>query len=340
VITINQGSLKHLIINMKRVYGFWFYSLFVIGFIFILTNSCEKEKPVTLPELSTAPLTDITSKSFNSGGIVTSDGGATITARGICWGTDLNPDIFNNVTTDGTGSGSFKSSITGLTSGTNYYVRAYATNSLGTAYGNSILFITPLTDIDGNVYNTIMIGSQVWMTANLKTTRYSDSTKIPCVTDNAEWNTLSAPAYCWYNNNETVYKNIYGAFYNWFTVNTGKLCPDGWHVPSEADWTLLTDCLGGEYRTGGKLKESGINHWNYPNEGASNDFGFTALPGGYRSGLTSGSFRAMGYIGWWWASTESDLTWARNRTIAYDVSEIAKGKGLKKNGYSVRCVKN
>ena len=325
---------------MEREYRFWFFSLLIIGSVLIFTTSCEEEKPLTLPELYTTPLTNITSTSFISGGRVTSDGMAIVSARGVCWGTDLNPTINNNITTDGEGTGSFTSSITGLESGTNYYVRAYATNSLGTAYGNAIIFITPLTDIDGNVYNTVVIGNQVWMTENLRTTKYCDNTKIPYVTDNTDWSTLSSPAYCWYKNDESSNKNIYGAFYNWFTVNTGKLCPDGWHVPSEAEWTIFTDWLGGESDTGGKLKEIGTNHWNNPNMGATNDFGFNALPGGYRSGLNTGSFRAIGYIGWWWASTESDLIWARNRTMAYDVSEIAKGKGLKKNGYSVRCVKN
>jgi uncharacterized protein (TIGR02145 family) len=325
---------------MKREYRIWFYSLFVLGSILILINSCEREKPLTLPELSTTPLTNITSTSFTGGGKVTSDGGAIVSARGVCWGTDYNPTLSDNITTDGAGTGIFNSFVTGLTSGTNYFVRAYATNRLGTAYGNAIIFITPLTDIDGNVYNTVTIGNQIWMTANLKTTKYCDSTEIPHVTYNTDWISLSKPAYCFYKNNETANKNEYGAFYNWFAVNTGKLCPTGWHVPSEAEWTILADYLGGESDAGGKLKEMGTIHWISPNTGATDDFGFTARPGGYRTGLASGSFRAIGYIGWWWASTESDLFWARSRTMAFDVSEIIKGQGLKRNGYSVRCVKN
>jgi uncharacterized protein (TIGR02145 family) len=335
---------------MKCEDRFRFCSLFIVGSVLIFTFSCRKEKPGTLPELSTEPLTNITSTSLVSGGNITSDGGFVVLSRGICWGTDFNPTIYNNITTDGEGTGSFISDATGMVSGTEYYVRSYATNSLGTAYGNAIIFITPLTDIDGNVYSTVAIGNQVWMSENLKTSRYSDNTKIPHITDNTEWSNLSTPGYCLYGNNDVanVYKN--GAIYNWYAVNTGKLCPEGWHVPDEDEWTTLTDYLGGESDAGGKLKEVGTNHWTTPNSGATNDFGFTALPSGYRTGLTAGSFRASSYIGWWWASTESDLIWpniesseliwARNRTISFDVSEIAKGLGLKRNGYSVRCVKD
>jgi uncharacterized protein (TIGR02145 family) len=325
---------------MKSKYRLGFYSFSLLGSILFLTSGCEKEKPARLPELSTVPLTNITSTSFISGGIVTSDGGEMVTGRGVCWGTEFNPTVNDNNTTDGDGTGSFISAISGLESGTDYYVRAYATNSFGTAYGNAFFFITPVTDVDGNVYNTVPIENMVWMAANLKTTKYNDNSQILNVTDNEEWSNLSEPAYCWYKNNESAYKNKYGALYNWFAINTGKLCPNGWHVPCEAEWTALTDYLGGEYVAGGKLKELGLINWISPNLGATNESGFTALPGGYRTGLDPGSFRAAGYIGWWWASNESALLWARNRTLAFDAIEIARGQALKKNGYSVRCVKN
>lgn len=310
------------------------------GFVLIFTGSCEMEEPSKLPELSTAPLTNLTSVSAVSGGRIISDGGAEITSRGVCWSTNFTPTISDNISADGAGTGSYVSSVTGLTSGTYYYVRAYATNSAGTAYGNKYLFITPLADIEGNLYSTVMIGNQVWMTENLKTTRYNDNTEIPNVTDNIAWTTLSTPAYCWYKNNGSNIDNKYGRLYNWFSVNTGKLCPTGWHVPSEEEWTTLVDYLGGESYAGGRLKEQGLNHWNSPNEGASNIYGFSALPGGCRSGLTTGSFRALRYIGWWWINTEYDYKWARSCAIAFDAGEIAKGRALKTNGYSVRCIKD
>lgn len=325
---------------MLKIYKSDISLLLQMVFSLILINSCKKEYPAALPELSTAVLTKVTSTSVICGGSITSDGGDIVTARGVCWSTEFNPTINDNITADGEGTGSFISNITGLTSGTNYYMRAYATNSAGTAYGNKILFITPLTDIEGNMYNTALIGSQVWMTSNLKTIRYNDDTAIHGVTDNSTWITLSTPAYCWYKNNELAYDPKYGALYNWFAVNTGKLCPAGWHIPSEDEWTILADYMGGEYYAGGRLKEQGTGHWVTPNYGASNSFGFSALPGGYRTGLTTGSFRAMRYIGWWWASTESDTRWARSRTLAFDATEIALGKGVKTNGYSVRCLKD
>jgi uncharacterized protein (TIGR02145 family) len=314
-------------------------SLILVSLL-VFTSRCEMEKPATLPELSTVPITDITSTSAICGGTIVSDGGSPVTARGVCWSLNYEPTISDNVSSDGEGIGNFTSSVDGLTSGSIYFIRSYATNNIGTAYGNKFLFITPLSDIEGNVYRTVIIGDQVWMAENLRTTKYFDNSEIPYVSDNTAWSKLSSPACCWYKNDESKKDQKYGLLYNWFTINTGKLCPTGWHIPSEDEWITLTNYLGGESYAGGKLKELGIGHWTSPNAGASDIFGFSALPGGYRSGLYSGSFRALGYIGWWWAGKESDLEWARSRTLAFDESVIAKGKGLKINGYSVRCVKN
>jgi uncharacterized protein (TIGR02145 family) len=324
---------------MKRGYGFWFALFIIVGSALLFTSGCEKKEPVNLPQLTTTPLTEITSTSFTSGGRITSDGGAFVSARGICWSTECNPTIYDNTTENGTGTGSFTSSITRLQDGTNYYLRAYAVNSSGIAYGNQFLILTTVTDVEGNVYNTTVIGTQVWMTQNLKTTKYNDNTTIPYVDDNAAWSNLSTSAYCWYKNDANSFKDLYGALYNWLAVNTGKLCPSGWHVPNEKEWTTLTDYLSGEDVAGGKLKEEGTDHWQIPNTKASNQFGFTALPGGYRTGLSVGSFRTARYYGWWWTSTE-DLYGARCRLITYDTNDLIKGAGVINNGYSVRCLKN
>lgn len=189
---------------------------------------------------------------------------------------------------------------------------AYAINSQGTAYGSQQTFTTTsgggsgtVTDSDGNVYNTVTIGTQVWMAENLRTTKYKDNTAIPLVTDNTAWTNLSTPGYCWYNNDAATNKSTYGALYNWYTVNTGKLCPTGWHVPTDAEWSTLTTCLGGVGVAGGKLKEAGTSHWMSPNVGATNETGFTALPSGYR--YAGGTFEYNGLGGWWWSSTESSL---------------------------------
>ena len=140
-----------------------------------------------------------------------------------------------------------------------------------------------VTDSDGNLYNTVTIGTQCWLTENLKTTRYNDGSQIPKVSDPLAWSNLITPAYCWYNNDSSSYMAAYGAMYNWYTVATGKLCPDGWHVPTDGDWTKLTDYLCGNSMSSAKLKEAGNMHWNNPNGESTNTSGFTALPGGYRS---------------------------------------------------------
>jgi uncharacterized protein (TIGR02145 family) len=195
-------------------------------------------------------------------------------------------------------------------------------------------------DFDGNVYSTTEIGNQIWMAENLKTTHYKDGTAITMVSNNGDWFKLSTPAYCWYNNDEATYKNSYGALYNGYAVNTEKLCPTGWHVPTDAEWTTLTTYLGGESIAGGKLKETGQIHWMSPNTGATNEIGFTALPGGGRNGGT-GLFSFIRDNGFWWSSTEyaSIYLWARGMNYD-DVSVVRFNNENKNYGFSIRCIKN
>ena len=197
------------------------------------------------------------------------------------------------------------------------------------------------TDIDGNVYDTIKIGTQVWMIENLKVTRYNDGTAIPLVLDNTAWDftNLTTDGYCWYNNDAPTYKNTYGALYNWYTVNTGKLCPTGWHVPTDAEWTTLTTYLGGESVAGGKLKEAGTTHWFAPNSGTNNESGFTGLPGGTRGGA---GFPSFGYEGYWWSSSEGDAGpgGAWNRHLVYSGNHVYRENFYNRAGFSVRCLKD
>jgi uncharacterized protein (TIGR02145 family) len=223
-------------------------------------------------------------------------------------------------------------------------VRAYATNSAGTAYGSEISFTTQqgsgttVTDIEGNVYHTVTIGTQVWMVENLKVSKYNDGTAIPLVTDGAAWSNLTTPGYCWYYNDTTTNKNTYGALYNWYTVNTGKLCTTGWHVPSNDEWFVLTDYLGGESVAGGKLKETGTIHWKSPNTGATNESGFTALPGGLRGG--NGVFDNNRFDGYWWSSVQYYSYGAWSRYIGYDGIGVYRYSDYEQNGFSVRCVRD
>jgi uncharacterized protein (TIGR02145 family) len=193
-----------------------------------------------------------------------------------------------------------------------------------------------MTDQDGNTYKTILIGNQTWMAQNLKTTIFNDGTPIPLAEDASSWARLCSPACCW-QNNDPARKVTYGVLYNWYTVNTGKLCPVGWHIPSDAEWTTLTMYLGGENVAGGKLKEAGFRHWLSPNTGATNEAAFSALPGGDRLDNSDALFEKIGEMGGWWTKASNDGRGV-GRIITVDNINVVKSYISKKNGMSVRCV--
>jgi uncharacterized protein (TIGR02145 family) len=332
------------------------FKILIIIMAIVFNFSCKKKDTVLIsPTVETTAVSEVLYATATSGGIVADDG-APVVVRGVCWGTDSMPTIENSRTTDGSGSGGFTSSIAGLNFGKSYHVRAYAMNNFGTSYGTDLAFITKtmsvtfnpsliygtIEDIDGMSYKTVQIGSQVWMAENLKTSRFNDGTSIPNITNNAQWTDINTPAYCWFNNNDTLYKNIYGAYYNWFAVSSGKLCPVGWHVPSDTEWQLLIDFLGGSNSAGSKIKETGTNNWIFSNSDATNISGFTALPAGQRSTL-DGTFNGQGNYGGWWSTTElepSPLSAAWCRWIHGDTTVVARNEIYKKDGFSVRCVKD
>ncbi len=195
-------------------------------------------------------------------------------------------------------------------------------------------------DIDGNSYSMVKIGEQVWMAQNLKATKYNDGSDIPYVTGNTAWTTLTTPAYCWYSN-DSSYKDTYGALYNWYTVETDNLCPTGWHVPSEEEWRTLIDYLGGASTAGGKLKETGTDHWKTPNSGATNESNFTALPGGYRN-TGFGQFYVIEEVGEWWTAT--GVSFAQQQAwyvhVDYNHGSLYVQGEDKKTGRSIRCIKD
>lgn len=193
-------------------------------------------------------------------------------------------------------------------------------------------------DADGNIYMTITIGTQVWIAENLKTTKFNDGKEILLVTDEKKWKELKTPAYCLYKNDGTN-KDIYGALYNWQTVKTGKLCPKGWHVPTAKEWQILVEFLGDVSLAGDKLKETGTAHWKNINGSATNDFDFTALPGGMR--LASGIFPAFGdSYAIWWSSTEYNSYDAWNCGLHDTSSGVFHGHDNKQSGFSVRCMRD
>jgi uncharacterized protein (TIGR02145 family) len=242
--------------------------------------------------------------------------------------------------------------LTKLQPGTTYHYRTKAANSDGYVYGTDMTFTTTdikpvnivfnpdftygsVSDNDGNVYKTIQIGVQTWMAENLRTTTFNDNTSIPLKTIYSTWTVLSTPGYCWYNNDSVAY----GAMYNWYAVNTGKLCPAGWHVPIDSEWTTLTTTLGGDSVSGNKLKETGTIHWMTSNSGATNESGFTALPGGYRNSGT-GVFNDLKKLGYFWSATEYNTIDAIYRLLSYNSGHVESSSSNKNSAFSVRCVKD
>ncbi len=197
---------------------------------------------------------------------------------------------------------------------------------------------TKVVDIDGNVYNTVVIGTQTWMAENLKTTTYNDGTQIPNVIDNNSWSAHTSGAYSWYNNDEASYEEPYGALYNGYAVETEKLCPSGWHVPSEPEWTVLLDYMGGMSVAGGKLKIVGVNYWNSPNIGATDEYEFSAYPSGSRDG-SNGSFSDIKRLCDYWTSTVPE-----NRCIIrlFSWEEVCYPycDRVINDGVAVRCIKD
>jgi uncharacterized protein (TIGR02145 family) len=209
-----------------------------------------------------------------------------------------------------------------------------------------------VTDIEGNVYNTVTLGSQVWIAGNLKTTKFNDNTSIPPVTDPTTWAALSTPGYCWYNNDAGSYKATYGALYNWFAVNTGNLCPTGWLIPTYDQWTvLITYLTNNAYGYGGSGSDiaksmASTSGWTIytsagsvgNNQASNNSSGFTALPGGYRG--VDGVFQEISIGTYWWSSTEYSPAYSYLQYLRYDSYYCNWARTDKLAGYSVRCLKD
>ncbi|MHC1775293.1 MAG: FISUMP domain-containing protein [Lentimicrobium sp.] len=302
-----------------------------------------------LPSITTSQISDITTNSAVSGGEVTYEGASAVTARGVCWSTSPNPTLADSYSIDGSGIGTFISTIPWLNPSTIYYARAYATNISGTSYGNEESFKTKLftqgsgvIDFDNNTYNSVILGNQEWMSENLKVTHYLNGDNIPNVPD-FTWYILTSGAYCWYDNDEATYKNSYGALYNWYTiVDDRNLCPSGWHIPNFEDWTTLTSFLGGADTAGGKMKSTSTApdphpRWDSPNVGATNESGFSGIPGGYR--LQNGGFEEIGRSGYWWNDTidGSDNVWMR--ALDYNGDELYENSAVRQVGFSIRCLR-
>lgn len=319
---------------------------------------------IVLPTVSTTAITNITTILAVSGGNITADGGGTITARGVVWSTSASPTIaLNTKTADGTGIGTFVSNLMGFSFNTKYYVRAYATNSIGTAYGDELSFITSnfsstelnvqgfnVTDIDGNVYQTVKNCDQTWTKTNLNVSKYRNGDIIPEIKDPSQWANLTTGAWCYYNNDSAM-GAIYGKLYNWYAVNDPRgLAPIGYHIPSDIEWRILTNCLGGEIVAGGKMKETASSQtdaysWYY-DSGATNSSGFFAKPASWRYTESSrtlfGGNNPIKMDAIWWSSTGyvSGVASLRNIQATSNSLNIQIFSHIKSNGLSIRCVKD
>ena len=319
--------------------------------------------PAELPYLTTDIVTSVTDSSAMCGGIIIYDGCSDVTVRGVCWSISHNPTIDDNHTTDGTGIGDFSSFLTGLDYGTVYFVRSYAINSVGTAYGEEMSFTTTIqdglpcpgmptfTDRDGNTYNTVQIGSQCWMKENLRTTKYADGTSIPQGS-----NTSSTIAYWYYPNNDATNKPTYGLLYNWYAVTRNfssanhsraqGICPTGWHVPNTTEWGQLRNyvsdqsefvCLGNQQIAKALASPTG---WDSSTTICSvgympsnnNATGFSALPAGYYNGSNNN----FGISTDFWSSDSNATTFGFGSHTTY----LQFGSPNKNCGYSVRCVRD
>lgn len=247
-------------------------------------NEIEFQTTGEKPALSTNSVNIKTYHSIECGGNISSDGGDQILAKGVCWGENSEPSITDNKTIEDQGAGLFTSNITNLKSNTKYYIRAYATNSVGTTYGDVKSFTLWLNvpedsilDIDGNTYHTIRIGDQIWMQENLRVTKFQDGTSLKQLNEQSDWTEKNS--YGYYN---IVDNSSFGYIYNGYAIMENQnICPLGWHVPTMSEWNRLIDYLGGSSVAGGKMKESSDSYWISPNVEADNISGFTALPNGY-----------------------------------------------------------
>ncbi|MCX6224868.1 MAG: hypothetical protein NTV01_09005 [Bacteroidia bacterium] len=311
---------------------------------------------VVIPTVTTTAISAITRTSATGGENVTSDGGATVTARGVCWSTSPNPTIANNPTFNGSGTGIFTSSLTGLTINTTYYVRAYATNSAGTGYGQQVQFETSegntgtFTDSRDNMtYSWVKIGTQTWMSRNLA--------YLPAVSPSATGSEtgINYYVYGYEGTNVSAARAIanystYGALYNWPAALTA--CPSGWHLPNDAEWTTLTDYLTNNgYGYGGSGSDIGksmaaASGWTSSStagqvgndQASNNSSGFTALPGGYRG--HDGGFYYLGYYANFWSASERDASYAWCRSLYYSTDGVLQSLNYRRYGFSVRCLQN
>ena len=306
-----------------------------------------------VPNVKTKPITDITTTTVNTGGEITTDCGANVTERGIVWSVNPKPTV--NLSTkiiEGSGVGSFNIKITGLTPNTKYYVRAYASNCFGVVYGNETEFNTldpficgtsTVSDIDGNKYNTVLIGTQCWFKENLRVTKYQNGTLIPLDLSGGPLGNATGQTWSDQKNGaRSIYGNdnnnltLYSYLYNFNSIVTNPLiCPQGWHIGKDLEWNQLINFLGGVNTAGEKLKST--TGW-FSNGNGTNSSGFTAQPGGYRN--FDGAFLELKVESLFWVGDITPNSRPNYISLNYGRNSIVKGDNNFTVGKSIRCLKD
>jgi uncharacterized protein (TIGR02145 family) len=330
-----------------------------------ITNLYNSQLPtqtsLCLPTITTNTPTSIGIDSVVIGGDILNDGGSSIVLKGVCYSTTPNPNMGNPRTEEGSGIGSFTSTLRNLSPSTTYFARSYAKNSQGVVvYGNVVSFSTgtpvpgircpgtpSVTDIDGNLYHTVQIGNQCWTQGNLKVSKYRNGDAIPTYLIPNSWRNTNVGAYRYlFDDSTSITQTRFGRLYNHFAVMDSRgLCPTGWHVPSDSEWTVLANFLGGSTIAGGALKSTEVQGvspagWISPNTGATNSSGFSALPSHYLyfSGDWHGTAGSM--CQWWTSTISGSWPWSRNLSFNSAVLDRWNNTNHPTYGNSIRCLKD
>jgi uncharacterized protein (TIGR02145 family) len=317
--------------------------LVIIIFVGLALKSCKKEPTVSLPVVKTYAPEFVSSTVMTVGFRVESNGGSKITDCGLYVGNVASPETLGSKISIGADTGTFYVQIKGLIAATQFYMKAYAVNSKGQGLGEQEIFTTPakILDFENNPYETVVIYTQTWMATNLKTTHYLNGDVIGTTTPPTfDISGESTPKYQWSYGGDDGYAPVYGKLYTYYTItDSRKICPAGWHIPTDADWITLENALGGATYAASFLKESGNDHWISPyNLDGANITCFTALPGGYRN--FNGTFSFIGNYGFWWSSTEGDASNSWVRSMFVQSGQVSRTNFAKRNGASIRCVKD